>query len=691
MERNFTEEGLTDRLVKFLKTFKEDGRYKYVDLIDSMFPRNRVSVSVDCTDFFLFRELQDEFMNHADDFIISMNRAIRSVLAERFPAYEKSVGERIAARYTNYPMVSKVRDINSMNTGKFVAVKALLMRVSVVDSLLSKAVFMCKLNHETEREADRNFVLKTPLACLTPQCKDKELKLVQEKSKFIDYQILQLQELASDLPPGKIPKTLSVFVTADMVDYARMGDTVLVSGIVRAEISNKIKLGEEVQGYRHRLYATSIEPLANENEIEGHITEEEEREICRIKGTSRDEATRSVVGSFATNIHGHDLVKEAIIYTMIGSDSYVLPDGSNVRGDINMFLVGDPSTAKSELGKAAYRVGVRSFYTSGKGSSGVGLTAATIPDKTTGAYMLEPGICVLADQGMAIIDEFDKMSGNDRSALHEVMEQQSVSISKGGITARLNARCSVIAVANPIYGTYDPAKNLTENIPSIPVPLLTRFDMIFIVRDIARMDEDEKIARHVLAAHTNRQSIEAPMFDPDMFRKYLRLAKKVHPRMAEEAVERIVSYYTKSRNKTDDDDNMGYNVTVRQLEGLIRLTVARAKFLLREVADVEDAERAIYILEEMLKTTGVDVKTGKVDVGVLSGHPKSDKVGIQRFQAIFKVILKENNDGVPHDDLIQNMVDSAKWDKDSAEEFVKRMIKEQVIFLIAPGRYMSTS
>lgn len=689
-ESIFTEDALLDRLKLFLTNHRVGDEYKYVKMIDDMLPTNAKSITIDYDDVFLDTQLSDEFRGWPDKFLIQLREAVRQILIERDPEYEAHIAGRLGARIRGFPDVKKVREINSVNTGEFATIKAMLIRVSKVDSLPTAAIYKCGNDHLTKRiHADKSFILTPPLTCGTDKCRSRDLDIVPEESKFIDYQILQLQELPADLPPGKIPKNLSVFVAGDLVDGARMGDVVLVSGVIRPEIGMKIKLGREVQSYTHRLYANNVETLANESDGGGPITEDELAAINEVKKMGEKQATDAIVGSFGPNIYGHSLIKEAIILTLIGSDSVTLPDGKNVRGDINMFLVGDPSTAKSELGKYAYRVGVRSFYASGKGSSGVGLTAATIQDKTTGAYMLEPGVCVLADQGMAVLDEFDKMEFKDRSALHEVMEQQSVSISKGGITARLNARCSVIAIANPIYGRYDPMKNLNENIPSIPIPLLTRFDMIFIVRDVPDREEDEKIARHVINAHSNRQSGGDPLFGPSMFRKYLRVAKDVHPELSQDAADKIVDYYTQTRDIPEDEEG-GMNITVRQMEGIIRMTKARAKFLLKGVADLSDAERAIHIMTEMFRTSGVDVKTGKVDMGVLEGNPKSAAAEIKLFQKLMKDMAGDNPEGVSHDELVQEMVATNKWNEASAEDFVKKMEKQQVIFQIAPNRYRTT-
>lgn len=692
---NHTLSAASDKIREFFGSFKDDsGRYTYLDAIDRMMPLNRTFLEINYADIATHSEMEDVFNNEPDFTLAAMARAVVGTLQQRYPEYAKSIEDEITVRITNYPLQKTVRQINSKSSGKFISIKAMLIRMSPIESIPKVAVYVCPDNHPTKQTGKKDFTISgPPLLCSNPNCKHREFELKQEASTFADYQILQLQELPNELPPGKLPKTLGVFVHGDLVDSARMGDTVEINGIVRAELSNIIKLGSQVQTYRHRLYANNIIRLANENDFGGKIDEKDLNIIRSVQDMSEDDATAHIVSSFATHIHGHEMVKEALILQMIGSDAQVLDDGTRVRGDINIFLVGDPGTAKSEMGKSVYRSAPRAFYASGRGSSGVGLTAATIQDKTTGAYMLEPGVTVLADEGEAVIDEFDKMRPEDRSALHEVMEQQSVSVSKGGITATLNARASILAIANPVYGRYDPFKNLTENIPSIPIPLLTRFDLIFVVRDVAAKDQDEKIARHMIATHKSTATLrDKKSFESELFAKYLRVAKQGRPKLSKEAEEKIIEYYLKMRNSNNDDADSGFTITPRQLEGLIRLTTARAKFLLKDTADEHDAGRAIFILEEMFRSSGVDVNTGKVDIGVLEGKPKSEVSKIQLFQDIMRGMVGDSHGaGVTEKEIISEMTKSEKWDEPGAAEFLKKAIRENIIYESTPNHYRQVS
>jgi replicative DNA helicase Mcm len=366
----------------------------------------------------------------------------------------------------------------------------------------------------------------------------------------------------------------------------------------------------------------------------------------------------------------------------VGSNQRLLGDGSKIRGDINVFLVGDPGTAKSEMLKFCARIAPRGLYTSGRGSTAAGLTAAVVRDKT-GIMMLEAGAVVLGDQGLVCIDEFDKMKPEDRSALHEVMEQQSASIAKGGIVATLNARTSILAAANPMYGKYDPFKNITENV-NLPIPLLTRFDLIFVVRDIPGREKDEKIARHIIELHTPQGTDKRSVIDVDTLTKYLSYAKRSSPDLTKEAEEKILEYYLQMRNVESEEM---ITVTPRQLEGIIRLSTARARLLMKDKVEEEDAERAIFLIQSMLQDAGVDVNTGKVDLGVLQGRPRSEVSKMHLFMDVLKSMEGDNKVAVEERAFVKELEKTEKFTEEEARNYIRRMLREASIYESKPGHY----
>ena len=384
-----------------------------------------------------------------------------------------------------------------------------------------------------------------------------------------------------------------------------------------------------------------------------------------------------LIDSYAPHITGHEVIKESILLLMAGSTQRQLNDGTKIRGDINIFLVGDPGTAKSEMLKFCARIAPRGLYTSGRGSTAAGLTAAVVRD-ANGIFMLEAGATVLGDQGLVCIDEFDKMKAEDRSALHEVMEQQTASIAKGGIVATLNARASILAAANPMYGKYDPFKNITENV-NLPVPLLTRFDLIFVVRDKPSKERDTKIAKHIINLHTPKGIDSRSLIDSDTLTKYISYAKRVQPTLTKDAEEKILDYYMKMRSVGQDSEDT-ITVTPRQLEGLIRLATARSRLLLKTQVEGEDAQRAIDLLETMFNEAGIDVNTGKVDLGTLQGRPRSEVSKMQMFMEIIRSLEGEHKHPVEETNLIDELIKTEKFTEDVARSYIRKMQKDSVIF-----------
>jgi replicative DNA helicase Mcm len=301
--------------------------------------------------------------------------------------------------------------------------------------------------------------------------------------------------------------------------------------------------------------------------------------------------------------------------------------------------------------------------------------------------MLEAGAVVLGDQGLVCIDEFDKMRPEDRSALHEVMEQQSASIAKGGIVATLNARTSILAAANPMFGKYDPFKNLTENV-NLPIPLLTRFDLVFVVRDIPGEEKDRQIAEHIISQHGESGTDTTSLIDVDILTKYLAYAKRIDPALTKEAESKIMEFYLKMRSIEGEDKEKMITITPRQLEGLIRLATARARLLLKNQVEGDDAERAIYLFNKMLENSGIDVNTGKVDIGVLQGRPRSEVSKLSTFMETLRSLEGDDKSPVLEQDLVDELIKSDKFkDEDEVKRFIRKMNQEASIYESKPGHW----
>jgi len=684
----FTESALSDKVKDFLTRFKDkSGNYKYVQQIDEMMPKNSKYILVDYNDLVIEPELARMFTKDPDKILNAFSRAIKEALQTRFPDYAEKIKDEVRVRLVNYPLQRSLRQINSETIGYITSVSGMVVRASEVKPLAKELIFVCPDEHQTKVFQLKGMDVKIPVVCENPSCKHRDFELKPEESKFIDFQILRLQELPEDLPPGQLPHYIDVTIRQDLVDNARPGDRIILTGIVRIEQESVSGVQRGHSGlYRLRIEGNNIEFLGGRGtktsrKIEREEISPEEEKLIRAVGQTPDVYER-LIDSFAPHIQGHSLIKEAILLLMVGSNQRSLGDGSKIRGDINIFLVGDPGTAKSEMLKFCARIAPRGLYTSGRGSTAAGLTAAVVKDKT-GIMMLEAGAVVLGDQGLVCIDEFDKMKPEDRSALHEVMEQQSASIAKGGIVATLNARTSILAAANPMYGKYDPFKNITENV-NLPIPLLTRFDLIFVVRDIPAKEKDEKIARHIIDLHTPQGTDKRSVIDVDLLTKYLAFAKKSSPDLTKEAEEKILEYYLKMRNVESEEM---ITVTPRQLEGIIRLSTARARLLMKDKVEEEDAERAIYLIESMLQDAGVDVNTGKVDLGVLQGRPRSEVSKMQLFMDVLKGLEGDNKIAVEERTFVKELEKTEKFTEEEARNYIRRMLREASIYESKPGHY----
>ena len=685
-----TESALSDYVKNFLMQFKDKtGSYRYVDEIDRMMSSNSKFINIDYNDLVSHPEIESVFNEKPDEILDAFTRAIKEILQQRFPKYAKKIEHEIRARIGNYPVQRSLRQINAEVIGKMTSVSGMVLRASEVKPLAKELVFMCPEGHRTDVILDKDLKLTTPLQCSNSKCKHKELGIEPKSSRFIDVQFVRLQELPEDLPPGQLPHYLDVTVKQDLVDNARPGDRIVLTGIIRIEQERMSGVSKnESPLYRLRLDGNNVEFLGGKGDktsrrIEREQISPEEEKIISSLSKNPDIYER-LIESYAPHITGHETIKESILLLMAGSTQRQLNDGSKIRGDINIFLVGDPGTAKSEMLKFCARIAPRGLYTSGRGSTAAGLTAAVVRD-ANGIFMLEAGATVLGDQGLVCIDEFDKMKAEDRSALHEVMEQQTASIAKGGIVATLNARASILAAANPMYGKYDPFKNITENV-NLPVPLLTRFDLIFVVRDKPSKEKDTKIAKHIINLHTPKGIDSRSLIDSETLTKYLSYAKRIQPTLTKEAEEKILNYYMKMRSMGQDNDDI-ITVTPRQLEGLIRLSTARARLLLKNQVDGQDAQRAIDLLEEMFNEAGIDVNTGKVDLGTLQGRPRSEVSKMQLFMDVIRGLEGEHKHPVEESQLVEELAKTDKFTEDEARNYIRKMQKDSVIYEAKPGYY----
>jgi len=380
--------------------------------------------------------------------------------------------------------------------------------------------------------------------------------------------------------------------------------------------------------------------------------------------------------SIAPSIFGIEHIKDAVLYLLFGGVSRSLPD-VNIRGEINALIIGDPGTAKSQMLQYISRLAPRGLYTSGRGTTAAGLTAAVVREKG-GSMSLEAGALVLADKGIACIDEMDKMRPEDRVAIHEAMEQHTVSVAKGGIVATLNARTAVLAAANPSLGRYEPNRTVAENI-SLPVTILSRFDLIFVLRDIPNKETDSRMSRHILEMHRRGISPVEASVNAELLRKYVSYAKNVKPELSEEALRRLSDFYLAMRSASETEGSP-VAITARQLESLVRVSEARARVALRSTVTSEDAEAAIAIMKRSLEEVGIDMSSYKVDIDlIMTGRPKSirDRLGI----VISTIVEMEKATGMVERESLVNELDAKhKIPKGEIERMIGQLLREGTIY-----------
>ncbi len=568
---------------------------------------------------------------------------------------------KLHLRVTGLPESQRTipRRLRAEHLGRFLAVEGLVKKVTEVRPQVLEAAFDCKSCGNRLRIIQEEEVVVEPVICDSCE-KPGPWSLREEESRFIDHQKVEIQEAPEGLRGGAQPERLTIHMIDDLVHQVAPGDRVIINGILNAQ---KKRQGNQLKvEFNKVLLGVSIQ-LQQQEFAEINLTAEDEDEIITLSQDGR--IYERLRASFAPTIYGLDVEKDALILSLFGGVAKEFKDGSRSRGDIHVLLVGDPGVAKSQLLRYLAKLAPRAIFTSGKGASAAGLTAAAVKDEFgEGQWTLEAGALVLADMGIACIDELDKMDKNDQSSMHQAMEQQEISIAKAGISATLKSRCAVIGAANPKLGRFDEYEPIHSQI-NMPPALLSRFDLIFSLQDKPSRDRDTLLATHILKTHqagevrehrkanpTGAYSLEdeqsmmkrvEPDLAADLLRKYVAYSKRnIFPVLADDALARIQAYYVDLRNT--GDGSMPF--TARQLEAFVRLAEASARIRLSQVANMEDAERSIRIVEYYLRSVGVDRETGKFDIDVITtGVSQSQHDRMRTMQDIIRTLAKESDKG----------------------------------------------
>ncbi len=583
------------------------------------------------------------------------------------------------ARFYNLPQSQKVmiRNIRSRNINKFLLIEGAVRQKSDVRPQVTSAKFECPSCGNIINVLQLESKFREPTKC---GCGRKGRFRLLDK-EMVDAQGIVLEEATDDLEGGEQPKRINILLKNDLVSplsekKTNPGSKIRICGILK-EVPILAKDGGKLTRFDLMIEVNSVESI-EEDFSSLEISPEEEEEILKLGNDPKlfEKLSHSIVPS----IYGHDRIKEAVMILMMGGVRKVRDDGSISRGDIHILLIGDPGAGKSQILKRISKIAPKGRFVSGKGASGAGLTAAVVKDEFMSGWSLEAGALVLGNKGICCIDELDKMSSDDRDAMHEALEGQTVTISKANIQATLRSETTVLAAANPKFGRFDPYEIIPKQI-ELPSTLVNRFDLIFPVRDLPSKEKDEKIAGFMLNLHQSPDFVD-PELDSKLLRKYFAYARqKVFPQLSDGAIDEIKKYYLKMRSSgSEEGDLSAIPISARQLEALIRMAEAHARLRLSKEVTKADAKKAIDLMHHCLSQVGLDPETGKIDIDRIStGIPASERSHISTIKEVISELEKKLGKTIPLDDIVE-VAKEKGIEEDAIDETIQKLKRAGDIF-----------
>lgn len=668
-------------VVDLLDRFRDFFEVTYLSDIHKLVGKGKTALIVDFSELVQFDpDLAEQLLNEPEDTLKSAELSL-----EQFDLGTS----KIKVRVRNLPASEKlyIKDIRSEHLGKFISLEGIIRQASDVRPQVVSAKFECPScgNNISILQVDTKFKEPTRCSC------GRRGKFRLLSKELVDAQRLVIEENSENLEGGEQPKRLSIFLREDLVEpvmerKTTPGSLVLVVGIVK-EIPVFLKTGAQSIRYDLIMDSNFIEPVEETFE-ELEISKEDEEKIMNL--AKDPEVYERLRKSIAPTIYGHDDIKEALVLMLMGGVKKERRDGTKVKGDIHILIVGDPGSAKSTLLLYISKAAPRARYVAGKGATGTGITASVVKDEFMRGWALEAGALVLANKGFLLLDELDKMAPDDTSALHEGMAQQQVTIAKANIQATLRCETTVLAAANPKLGRFDPYQPIASQI-DMPPTLINRFDLIFPVRDIPAREMDSKIASHVLELQYNPKLGE-PDIGKDLLKKYISyVRRKINPVLDKGAMDEIKKFYVDLRNIESFGEEQAIKpipITARQLEALVRLAEASARVRLSKHATRMDAKRAIRILKACLSAVGIDPKTGQIDIDrITTGITATQRNKILVIKDI--IVALEKNLGkktIPMEDIVSEAGHKGLSGED-VEEVIMRLQREGEIFSPRRGFY----
>ncbi len=681
---------------ELIDTFEEFYRSYYRNEIGELaqkYPNEQKSLYIDWEDLYRFDpHLADDFRTKPEQ--------LREYAEEALRLYDLPVDVSLGqahVRVRGLPEQTDIREIRADHRGNLIAVQGIVRKATDVRPKITTAAFECQRCGTLTRIPQEGGDFQEPHECQGCE-RQGPFRINYDQSEFIDAQKLRVQESPEGLRGGETPQSVDINIEDDITGEVTAGDHVQVSGVLKLDQQGSEREKSPMFDFYMNGMAVEIE---DEQFEEMDIDDEDKKEIIEL--SNEPDIYEKMEKSIAPSIYGYEKEKRAMIFQLFSGVTKHLPDGSRTRGDLHMLLIGDPGTGKSQMLQYVREIAPRSVYTSGKGSSSAGLTAAAVRDDFGDGqqWTLEAGALVLADQGIAAVDELDKMRSEDQSAMHEALEQQSISVSKAGINATLKSRCSLLGAANPTYGRFDQYEPIGEQIDLDP-PLISRFDLIFTVTDNPDEEKDAELADHIIKTNyagelnTHREHMSnsdyteeevenvtedvAPEIDAELLRKYIAYAKRnCYPTMTEEAKSEIQEFYVQLRSQGSDED-APVPVTARKLEALVRLAEASARVRLSDTVEKEDADRATSIARYCLEEIGLDPETGEFDADVIeTGTSKSQRDRIKNIKHLISAIEDEYDEGAPVDVVIDRAEEEG-IDNSKAEHEIDKLKQQGEVY-----------
>jgi len=656
------------------------------------YPNEQKSLYLDWQDIYRYDpDLADDVQSHPEE--------LRNYAEEALRLYDLPVDVKLGqahVRVRNLPETTDIRDIRADHRGQLISVQGIVRKATDVKPKITQAAFECQRCGTLTRIPQQSGDFQEPHECQGCE-RQGPFRVNFDQSEFVDAQKIRVQESPEGLRGGETPQSIDVNIEDDITGEVTAGDHVRVSGVLKLDQQGS----DQDQSPMFDVYMDGFcVEIEDEQFEEMDITEEDKAEIIELSDT--ENIYDEMVGAIAPSIYGYEREKLSMILQLFSGVTKHLPDESRIRGDLHMLLIGDPGTGKSQMLSYIQNIAPRSVYTSGKGSSSAGLTAAAVRDDFGDGqqWTLEAGALVLADQGIAAVDELDKMAADDRSAMHQALEQQEISVSKAGINATLKSRCSLLGAANPKYGRFDQYEPISEQIDLEPA-LISRFDLIFTVTDQPNEEKDRDLADHILRTnyagelHTHRvesgtsnfsdEEVEdvtddvAPTIEPELLRKYIAYAKRnCYPTMTEEARQEIEDFYVDLRTQGADEE-AAVPVTARKLEAIVRLAEASARVRLSDTVGAEDAERVITIVRSCMEDVGVDPETGELDADMIeAGTTKSQRDRIKNLKTLIEDLESEYDEGAPVEVVIERAEEVGMEETKAEHEIEKLKQKGEV-------------